>query len=162
MHNPLALARSLFKLFQQGKRRSERLETKSWMVRLCSLELEINSSSEESAIFLVEARLLFSATMMTPTSFDCWRALPHWLKSYREKPLILLSLRASLFPSCYLLHFSLSLHSPLPICLFSILLCSNFPFSSQPVSLWCLITILADISFHFLSSSPVLFLASHS
>lgn len=65
----------------------------------------------------------------------------------------------SLFRSSHFL--SLSSCSPLPVCVsFSILLCSNFPSSSKPVWLWCLITILADISFHFLSSSPVLFLAS--
>lgn len=45
---------------------------------------------------------------------------------------------------------SLSFHSPPSyLCFFSILLCSNFPFSSQPARLWRLITIFARHFFSF-------------
>lgn len=89
----------------------------------------------------------------------------HVLKSYREKPLILFSVCLLVPHSFPLPIFSISFSvfplSSSYLSLFSILCCSNFPLSSQPVRLWRLITILADVSFHFLSSSPVLFLASH-
>ena len=58
--------------------------------------------------------------------------------------------------SSYLLHFSLCL-STLSSSLLSILPCSNFPLLIPARAMWRLITILADISFHFSPHLPSYF-----
>lgn len=157
MYNPLALARSLFQLFQRGNRRSCSM-TKSSTVHRCSFEREINPAAVWWDFIGDECNIECRAFLLCYN--DNWSIF--WsLESAPPVGWCPKKLLRKTSDTSYLLHFSLSFHSPLPICLFSILLCSNFPFSSQPVWLWRLITILADISFHFLSSSPVLFLASH-